>query len=161
MSSADDKRARFLEAQLQQLETQLMRCPFCGGAAAFQFHGHNLESWGNLWVSCSECQAAVTSQMLDAAHKDDCDSVPLEVAERWNRRSAPNEPRTRVAGKPVEGATAETFTVGEAAFACPSCGGSVLVKLEQPGVVDVLRGLGVPCDTCDKTYTVELRRSPR
>ena len=61
-----------------------------------------------------------------------------------------------------DGQVVEASTVGEAAFACPICNvGSILVRLEEPGHVQVLRATGVSCTNsrCTKTIAVELRRS--
>lgn len=89
-------------------------------------------------------------------------SVWFHLAQIRRRLASPVELR-HVEPRQIPGSViAEASTVAEAAFACPSCGvGSIMVKLEQPGRVDVLKGTGIKCDRCDKTVSVELRRSPQ
>ena len=61
----------------------LKPCPFCGGEPYFD---HDDDGW--TWIECDQCSVA-TNQRISAM--EDC--KPL-LAEAWNRRAIPTEPRT-------------------------------------------------------------------
>ena len=61
----------------------LKPCPFCGGKPYFD---HDDAGW--TWIECDQCHVA-TNQRISAM--EDC--KPL-LAEDWNRRTIPPDPRT-------------------------------------------------------------------
>ena len=63
----------------QELESDLLPCPFCGSSAhIIEYHGHYhaLPSW---IIACDGCDVR-----FDQVSKD-----PADIVETWNRRAVP------------------------------------------------------------------------
>lgn len=86
--------------------SELLPCPFCGGAAHFfKITDLDVSSFGGEGICCGSCP--ITTDLMFSL-MDDC--KPL-LAEKWNRRAALSQPSTEQGWRTIESAPKDGTSV--------------------------------------------------